>query len=150
MLNQKQKEIIKICSWVLLLSLPIFVQARGLVPCGGDGEKTCDVKDIFVLIARVTNWLLMAAGVYAAYKITQAGFNMVTSMGNEESITKNRKSLSNAVVGFVFTMMAFMFINTVVNIILRGATNDPACKIDFTDPFTYLENTGVDKCNKSQ
>jgi hypothetical protein len=150
MLTQKQKEIIKICSFVVFFSLPAFAFARGLVPCGGDGEKVCGLSDIFVLIARVTNWLIMAAGAYAVYKIVNSGFMLVISMGNEESITKNRKALSSAVVGFVFTMMAFMFINTVVNIILRGATNDPECKIDFTDPMTYLDNNGVDKCNKSK
>lgn len=148
MLNQKQKTFIKICGLALLLTLPLLAQARGLVPCGGDGEPVCKVSDIFVLIARVTNWLIMVAGVYAVFKIVQAGFNLVISSGNEEAITKNKKGIANAIVGFVFTMMAFMFINTVVNVILRGATNDPKCKIDFTNPMTYLNNYGVDECGK--
>lgn len=146
MLNQKQKTFVKICGLVLLLTLPLLVQAKGLVPCGGDAESPCTVRDIFVLIARVTNWLIMVAGIYAVFKLVQAGFNLVISTGNEEAIAKNRKAIANAIVGFVFTMMAFMLINTVVNVILRGATNDPKCKIDFTDPMTYLTTT--DECGK--
>lgn len=149
MLTLKQKNYLKICGLVLLLTLPVFAQARGLVPCGGDGEKTCSVGDIFALIARVTNWLIMAAGVYAVYKIVNAGFMLVISMGNEEAITKNRKAIANAVVGLVLSLMAFMMINTVVNVILRGGTNDPKCKIDFADPLTYLKTKGVDECNKT-
>ena len=148
MLTRKQKTLIKICGLILLLSAPVLVRAAGLVPCGGDGEKVCGVSDIFVLIARVTNWLIMVAGIYAVFKIVQTGFNLVISMGNEEAITKNKKGLGNAIIGFAFTMMAFMLINTVVNVILRGATNDPKCKIDFTNPLTYLSTQGVDACSQ--
>ncbi len=116
-----------------LLLLPALAAARGLVPCGNEGESPCTIVDIFTLIARVTNWLLMIAGIYAVYKVIGAGFFLVITMGNEEKIAQQKKALSNAVVGFVFAMMAFMFVNTAVNLLLRSK-----CKINLSNPLKYL------------
>jgi hypothetical protein len=127
---------------VLVLLLPNFSQAAGLVPCGGDAEAFCTVEDVFILIARTTNWLLSIAGIYAAYKIAGAGFWLVVTSGNEEKITQQKSALSNAVVGFVLAMMGYLFVNTVVNyIFLRGYGNNPAysqCKVDLASPLTYV------------
>lgn len=145
---QKQKILLIGLVLIGLFFVPYLSFARGLVPCGGDGEDVCKLADVFVGIARVTNWLLMVAGVYASYKIIQAGFSMVISMGNEESITKSKKQIENAVLGFVFTMMSFMFVYTTVNILLRGAgDSDPnKCNIDIRDPLSFLITT--DNCSK--
>jgi hypothetical protein len=126
----------------LVLLLPNFSQGAGLVPCGGETEAFCTVEDVFILIARVTNWLLSIAGIYASYKIAGAGFWLAVSSGNEEKVTQLKGALSNAVVGFVLAMMGYLFVNTVVNyIFLRGYGNDPAyaqCKVDLTSPLTYV------------
>src|SRR3989344_6831635 len=105
-----KKQVI-ILSTFLLLLLPFGVAADGLVPCGGPTESPCTVKDIFVLVARVTNTLIGLAGIYAVYVIIGAGFWMTVTMGNEEAITKNKKALTQAVVGFVLAMMAYMMVN---------------------------------------
>lgn len=119
-----------------LLLLPFFSNAAGLVPCGGDNEQACRLEDVFVLIARVTNWLLSLAGIYAVYKIISAGFYLAIAQGDEEAITQNKKTVTNAVVGFVLTLMAFLFMNTVVNfLLLRGIAE---CKIDLTNPLNYV------------
>ncbi|PJC56203.1 hypothetical protein CO026_01625 [Candidatus Kaiserbacteria bacterium CG_4_9_14_0_2_um_filter_41_32] len=115
----------------------------GLVPCGGyeaDGvtrERPCNVADIFVLIARVTNWLIMAAGIYAVFQIIVAGWWLAASVGNEEAITKHKNAITQALVGLVLVLCAYMFVNTAVNIIfLRGIEG---CTIDLTDPLSYVK-----------
>jgi hypothetical protein len=131
-----RKQNLKIIVVIFLLALPLFASAAGLVPCGGDNEQACRLEDVFILIARVTNWLLSLAGVYAVYKIIQAGFNLAIAQGEEENITQNKKQITNAVVGFVLTLMAYLFMNTVVNfLLLRGIAQ---CKIDLTDPLNYV------------
>ena len=72
---RKQKAF-KIIIILALLSLPLVVSAAGLVPCGDTqhGEQPCTVYDVFYLIAHVTNWLIMVAGIYAVYKIIDGGF----------------------------------------------------------------------------
>ena len=129
---------------LLVLSLiPLFASAHGLVPCGGSGENPCNVQDIFSLIARVTNWLIYVAGIYAVFQIVNAGFWLIVTMGNEESITKWKGALTEAVVGFVLVMMAYVLINTAVNsILLAGAPC--SLKVNITDPLGYV--TGSNSC----
>jgi hypothetical protein len=145
---QKQKIILVICC-VALFSAPFFVSAGGLVPCGGDNQSPCTVKDIFVLIAKVTNYLIAMGGVFAVYQMIIAGFNLIVfAGGNEEAITTNKNAITNAIVGFILTLMAFMIINTVVNVLLTRslATRDPNCRLNLTDPLTYL-NIDASKCS---
>lgn len=136
-----------------LLSVPFFASARGLVPCGGylddagmQREPVCDVRYMFILIATVTNWLISTAGIYAVYQIIFGGFSLVITMGNEENIAKHKKTITNAVIGFVFVMIAFIIVNTTLNGILLGLS-DPKDKmyIDLTKPLCYL-NPSASEC----
>jgi len=135
------KKQIKIAILVLALtSAPFFANAAGLVPCGGTGTgpdaHPCTVLDAFYGVARVTNWLIMMAGVYAVYQFVNAGFWLVASSGDEEKITKYRKSLQSTIVGFFVVVAAYMFMNTAVNILLMSK-----CKINFASPLTYITLT---------
>jgi hypothetical protein len=135
---------------IIFLVLPDSVLAAskgGLVPCGGSGQSACTLKDIFVMVARVTNTLIGLAGIYAVYVIIGAGFWLVVTMGNEEKLTNYKKQISQAVVGFVLVLMAYMFVNTAVNYILLGGAGkkiklengkEVECKLDLTDPLNYL------------
>ncbi len=123
------------------ITVPLLVSAHGLVPCGGINENPCTVTDIFVLIARATNWLIAVAGLYAVYQIINQGFYLIISVGNEEAITARKNALTNVVIGFVLILFAYMFVNTVVNVLLtRSLTpaNHPECKLDLTNPLNYL------------
>lgn len=134
-------------------------RARGLVPCGGykdDGtpENPCTVADAFALVARVTNWLIALAGVYAVYEVVNGGFWLAISMGNEEAITKEKSRISSAIVGMVMVFFAYMLINTAVNYILLGGIGYQKgyedCQIKLSDPLTYLtiDAAKVSKCHK--
>ncbi len=130
----------------LLLVLPFFAEARGLVPCGGDGEAACTVTDIFVLIARVTNFLIGFAGVYAVYELVWGGLWMIIAMGNEESLTREKSRITNAIIGLVMVFMSYMLVNTAVNVIL---VNKQCQKFDLSNPLNYLKiNETTSKCAK--
>src|SRR5436305_260538 len=126
MLKPKIKIISLLFPIVLLAGsfAPVVVSARGLVPCGGYSdnqgthEKPCNVQDVFALFARVTNFLIAFAGVYAVYQIVNAGFWLIVSAGNEEAVSTQKKALTNAVIGFVLVMVAYLLINTVINLLL--------------------------------
>jgi hypothetical protein len=123
------------------MAVPMVSNAAfaGLVPCGGSTQAPCTVNDFLIGIARVTNFLISVAGIYAIYQIIFAGFNMVTSMGNDESIKQNKGQITNAVVGMVLVLLAYLFVGTVTNGIL--AQGDPCKKIDFANPLKYINNT---------
>jgi len=128
---------------IMVFAVPLFVQAAGLVPCGGydaagNPEPPCTIYHIFILIARVTNWLIGLAGVYAVFQIVIAGFWLVVSSGNEENVAKWKKGITNAVVGLVIVLGAYMFMNTAVNLLL--AQNTPGKTVDFKKPLCYLTN----------
>lgn len=138
----KKQKIILILVVLGLLVFPLVqVHAAGLVPCGGDGESPCTVTDFFVAVARVTNFLIAMAGVFAVFQIIGAGFWMVVSQGNEETITAKKSQITTAVVGFVFVLMAYIFVNTAMNLILMSK-----CKIDLKDPLNYLRIYDTSQC----
>lgn len=143
-----KKQILIFIFTSLVLFAPFGVHARGLVPCGGykddaglEREAPCTVTDFFLLVATATNWLISLAGVYAVYQIVGAGFWMAVSAGNEESITKHKNALFQAVFGFVFVMAAFILVNTAVNYILLGG--DKSKRIDLTKPVCYLNRNAT-------
>ena len=94
------------------------------------------------MVAKVTNWLISMAGLVAVYNIVNAGFWMILDMGNEEALTGRKKALSNAIIGLIMVMMAFMFINTAVNLILQSR-----CSLDLTDPLSYLTIKDPNTCD---
>src|SRR3989344_7010053 len=104
-----KKQILQFAILAILFLLPTFASAAGLVPCGGPSDPgPCTLKDIFVLIIRVTNTLIGLASILAVFKIIQAGFWLTVSSGSEESITSHKKWATQAIVGFVLTMFAYM------------------------------------------
>lgn len=138
MYTLKQKIFIICASFVMLLA-PVAVSARGLVPCGGykdDAstirEKPCTVEDVFVLSAKLINFLVATAGFYAVVWIVYSGFGMVLAAGNEESLSKHKKGLTNAIIGFFIVIVAFTLINTVINTVFQANVNllDPKCYIN--------------------
>lgn len=141
-----KKQIIIFSIALGLFIVPTFASAAGLVPCGGASENPCTIKDIFVLVAKVTNALVAFAGVYAVYQIVNGGFWLVVTMGNEEAIKKHSQTVTNAVVGLVFTLLAFVFVNTAVNFILFNGV--PACKLNLKDPLNYvlISDAQYNKC----
>ena len=156
-LKQKKLLLTAFLLATVFFSVPFYSHARGLfVSCGGykdaagtQREAPCNLCDIFSTAAKVTNWLLSVAGIYAVYQIVNAGFWLITTMGNEEDITKWKKALTSAVVGFVFTMMAFLIINTAVNYLLLNGSKAALEKNLITHPFTYL-NPGSSLCHDPQ
>lgn len=124
-----------------MLILPFAVSARGLVPCGGAGEKPCTVQDTFYLIATVTNWLLMVVGIFAVYSIAIRSFFLVISDGDEEKITTQRKAIMNAVIGFCLALFAYLLVNTAANYLLQSK-----CLINLRDPLTYLRTMDPSQC----
>ena len=144
-LKQKKLLLTAILLSTVFFSVPLYSQARGLVPCGGykaDGtrEAPCNLCDVFSIIALATNWLLSAAGIYAVFQIVNAGFWLVISMGNEENITKWKNAITSAVVGFVLVMIAFIIVNTVVNYLLLDGSAE-SYKIQQSNPLKYLNST---------
>lgn len=137
---KKQKFLITLfalAAGLLLFATPLISQSAGLVPCGGINQQPCKLLDLFTLVALVTRWLIATAGVFAVYEFINHGFWLVVSMGNEEAITKHRNGLTQAVLGFILVLLAFVLVNTAVNFLFLGNALDTS-KLDLTKPCTYF------------
>lgn len=131
----KHKLIILIVASVILLA-PAVSHAFTLIPCGGyttASTSACTVNDFFYLIARVTNWLISLAGLYAVIHVIVSGFKLVMSQGNDEAVKKAKEGITNAILGFVLVLGAFLIVNTVVSKLVPSK-----CPINLLKPATYL------------
>lgn len=98
--------------------LPLPVSAIILVPCGrseAPGNEPCQLQHLVILIIRLVNYLITTAAIVAMYQILLSGFNLTTALGNTEKIEKAKAGLSHAVVGFAMIILAFVFVNLLVN-----------------------------------
>jgi hypothetical protein len=104
---------------------PLAAQAFQLVPCGmtvssqhpatSPETAPCTFQHLVILLVRMINYLITMAAVVAMYYVLLAGFNLVTAMGNEEKIKKNKEGVAQAVVGFAIILLAFVFVNLLIN-----------------------------------
>jgi hypothetical protein len=136
-----------LCS-VALIIVPHTTRAFQLVPCGitkdADGNITdqCKFEDLVFLIVRLINYLISFAAIVAMYHILLAGFNLVTAMGNEEKIKKSKEGITHAVVGFAIVILAFVFVNLLVN----GIFGKPGAERKWWDPACVYGIADANKC----
>ncbi len=97
------------------------VLADGIVNCGNKGtvedpnvSDACTVEDIFKFMGRLAGMLIALAGIVAVFFIVKSGLQMVLAAGDMGAITKAKKGLTNAVIGFVLVMIAFLTVNTIL------------------------------------
>ncbi len=81
------------------------------VPGGVPGPS-----DFTVLISRVTNILLFVAGAVAVIFIIVGGIQYSTSGGSEDKTRTAKSTITNAVIGLIVTILAFVIVNFVISV----------------------------------
>jgi len=106
----------------LLLGLPISVGATGLTDLqtnlgnfGGQVGYDSSDSDLTGKIALIINIVLGFLGLLAVVMIIFAGFNWMTAGGNEETVTKAKGTIKNAVIGIAIVLSAFVIVNFTVS-----------------------------------
>lgn len=116
-----------------------------LVPCGTQRDASgvvtnqCTFCDLVGVVIRMINYLIGVAVMVAMYFILLNAWNLITSVGNSEKIEKAKTGISNAVVGFGIVILAFVFVNLLVNGIFGKPDAErkwwePRCIFDITNP----------------
>lgn len=118
---------VKLFTLIIFAGLPVSALAQAdtsrglnsirlLFPIGGlGGAQTLTGPS--GLIYRVISLLLFVAGALAVLFVIIGGYQYITAAGNEEASEKGKKTLTNAVIGVVVIIMAYVIINVVVNTI---------------------------------
>ena len=110
------------------LILPLFTLAQykpavgsdgtlteGLVPCEGAFCSTCDVV---VLANTGIKWLLTLSFLFFAVLAVRAGVKLVISQGNPGALSDAKQSFTNAFIGLVIIMVAWILVDTLLRNVL--------------------------------
>lgn len=111
--NMKKNYKLFLLIFIFIIS-PFIIQAAGLVPCGGDGEPSCGLCHLFVMIRSVIVFLTGIAAVVLAIMLIVGGIMFVTAHGNPEWVTKARKTITGAIIGFLIVIMSWIIVNSVI------------------------------------
>jgi hypothetical protein len=71
------------------------------------------------LAAKVVTILLYFAGIVAVIFVIIGGYKYMTAGGNEESATKGRKTMTQAIIGLVIVILAYVIITAVTNFLIK-------------------------------
>jgi len=99
-------------------------------------EGVATLGCIPVVIQNLVNALVIIAAIVAVFLIIYSGYKFVMSEGDPEKVSTARKTLLYAIAGFVFILLAFVFLNVIGQItgvkLSGGSQNDP---VQFEDDF---------------
>lgn len=71
------------------------------------------------LAVRLIRILLYFAAIVAVIMIIIGGYYVMTAQGNEAQATTGRKTLTNAIIGLVITILAYLIVQAVLNFITK-------------------------------
>jgi hypothetical protein len=96
-------------------SRPGTSDTEGLVTCSG---LDCDMCSFVGMVEKIIDWLIGIMLVIFAIVTAVAGFRLVISGGNPEAKTKAKEMLTNAFIGIVIVLTAWLLIDTLMRAIL--------------------------------
>ena len=99
---------------LVLFALPVltFAQINNIpVPNGGPGGNVSNINDFIIY---VINILLGIVGFVALLFLIIGGFRYITSAGNEESAGQAKKIITNAIIGIVIVILAFVIVRVII------------------------------------
>jgi len=83
--------------------------------CLGDNATLCMIKNVI-------NILLAVVFLIAVVYLIIGGFRYIMSQGNEESVEKAKGTITNAIIGIVVVLLAWIIVAAVTSLLNTGAT----------------------------
>lgn len=93
--------------------LPLSARAD-IVTCGPQQGKECTIKDIFVLLVDIYNFLLSMAAIVAFGFLIYGAIQMFLYSADENSIANGKQAIKQALIGLAITALAYILVNTLV------------------------------------
>jgi hypothetical protein len=82
--------------------------------CGG-------AEGILCILRRVLNFILSIAFITAVIFLVVGGFRYITSQGNEDGIEKAKGTITNAIIGIVVIVLAWIILTLILNLVISGS-----------------------------
>ncbi len=113
----------------VLLVVPMFVFAQGLVPCGLDSQEgtinsQCQTCHAVSLINTVSSWLVGVLSIAAAIMFVIAGFRIVTAQGNPSTMKAAKDMIVNVAIGFMIVLAAWLAIDLLMRTLLDDSSGE--------------------------
>lgn len=123
---------------------PMMASARGLVPCGGEGEPRCDLCYLVVGFRNLVDFFLRLLVWVALAGVAISGLMYVISAGSEKMITQSKGFLKASLIGFVVVLTAWLMVNVTMRVLAARSDlgiavsgwNDFSCE-HFAGPEPY-------------
>jgi len=121
---ERETKLIVFSLLFFLFFAPILTSAAGLVPCGGPGESACNTCHLLVLVQNVLEFALKMAFLIIVGFIAYGGFRWIFSLGKEENLKAGQQIITNAIIGLIIILTAWVIVNTVFWTIKQMGGND--------------------------
>src|SRR3989338_6473758 len=113
---QKVANVISIFLVFALALVPLLAGAQFSAPSGG---PIGNVSSVTGLIGRFIQILLADAGLIAVIFLIIGGFRYITAGGNEETAEEAKKTVTNAIIGIVIVILAFVIVRVISNALIN-------------------------------
>ena len=110
-----------------LILMPLFINAAGLVPCGGEGEADCTTCDFFVMTKNVIDFIVIdLVTPLAALFMVIGGFLFYTSGGSEKQVSLAKSILYGVIIGALIVYGAWLLVDSVLLMLTGSGADQPA------------------------
>ena len=99
------------------LATATLASAAGVVPCDGPGCRACD---IVILGQNLLMWFIGIMASIIALMFAWGGMQMVMSAGNTGAVSAGKEKMTNAVIGLVIILGAWLIVDTVLKVVMGG------------------------------
>jgi len=119
--------------FLFVLFLPLISEGAGLVPCGRSEDdlstpknesSPCTACDLLVLLQNVLHFALTMAFLIVVIFAIYGGFRWIFSGGNEANIKAGQQIITNAIIGLVIILCAWLIVNTVFWLVAQTGGQD--------------------------
>jgi hypothetical protein len=103
-----------ICSFFISKTIPIYAcdpTIPGVCPNGVCTALGCVPTDQNLFVGTILNWAIMAGGGIAFLLMIFGGFGIITSSGNPEGVKKGSETITSALMGLVFIVLALFLLH---------------------------------------
>lgn len=91
----------------LLSALPVLAE---IIPSAGKEKGNYQLNDAMQLGVNIANWILGIVGSLTLLMFIIAGFTLILSGGNSESVSKGKQMMIAAVVGLLIVFSSYIIV----------------------------------------
>jgi hypothetical protein len=129
-------------------------EERGFVPCSG---TNCSACDLVKLANTIIKWLIGILFIIFAILVAVAGARLVTSGGNQSAKEAAKSSLTNAIIGIIIILAAWLLVDTIMRALLGnsgqftggGPWSEVACQRQESPSFQQFQVAEIEHVIRS-